>query len=608
MENSIKSVHHRNAFLIALRCAFLFSVASISYTLINEHQHLNELYILFPISILMAYFARRHQTKVVCSLFSLFVVFAGSIADPLSIDTVEESFILLPLCYIFIFPGSLWPIAVGLALVCSYLIDYSSIAHDEFLEDAIEVIFITTFATVMTYFQQKSIKQVQLYKKASLTDYLTKLSNRQSFFQQIRDLEANQHTDYALIQIGLKRLKAANDNLGHGYGDELLRKFAILIRKAVGEHGRVFRLGGNELAILVEFDVGDNYKVEQIIAALESRNDTVCNIYNTCYTLRYNGGVATLSQAENNKRVWCKNVDAAESKAKLNDEGKIQWYDDGLMEETIRHQKIESELKAAIPNNQLFLVYQPKIDVESNQIIGAEVLLRWEHPELGLVSPLEFISVAEKTAQIIPIGRWVIEQAIKQAKVWQGQGHDLCVAVNVSTVQFTHDDIYQCISENLAKHDLAAKYLQVEITETSMMDKRSKVAETCKQLQQLGVSVAIDDFGIEYSSLNYLKHLPIDTIKIDKSFIDDCVTDEIDHMIVRTIIQIGHNLNKQVVAEGVETDQQLELLRREECTQFQGYLYSKPVLPEQFTRLLESNSQATIEPEGIPHRFGISAG
>lgn len=551
MENSIKSDRHRSAFLVALRCAFLFSVGCISYTLMTEHQYLNELYVLFPISTLIAYFSRRHRTKVVCSILSLLVVFIGSITDPLSIDTVEESFILLPICYIFIFPGSLWPICVGIALVGSYLIDYSSIVQEEFLEDAIELICITTFATVMTYFQQKSMRQVRLYKKASLTDYLTKLPNRKAFFQEIRNLEANNSIDCAVIQIGLKRLKAANDNLGYGYGDELLRKFAIHIRKAVGEKGRVYRLGGNELAILAEFEVGASSKVEQIIAELENRNDTVCNIYNTPYTLRYNGGSAILSQAENNHRVWCKNVDAAAAKAKSNDEGKIQWYDDGLMEETARHRKIESELKGAILNNQLFLAYQPKIDVERNEIIGAEALLRWEHPELGLVSPAEFIRVAEKTAQIIPIGRWVIEQAIKQAKKWQNQGHSLCVAVNVSNVQFTHDDIYQCISENLSKHRLAANYLQVEITETTMMDKRSKIVETCEQLQQLGVSVAIDDFGVEYSSLNYLKHLPIDTIKIDKSFIDDCVTDVTDHMIVRTIIQIGRNLNKQVVAEGV---------------------------------------------------------
>jgi EAL domain-containing protein (putative c-di-GMP-specific phosphodiesterase class I) len=256
------------------------------------------------------------------------------------------------------------------------------------------------------------------------------------------------------------------------------------------------------------------------------------------------------------------------------------------MDDTIRAHQIEIELKGAIDNKQLFLVYQPKVDIEAKKIIGAEALIRWQHPDLGLVVPNDFISVAERTAQIIPIGRWVFEQAIIQAKSWLDAGTRVPISINVSSVQFAHDDIFPYITELLNKHNVPANCLQIEITETAMMDKHSQVAQTCKQLQDLGMTIAIDDFGVAYSSLNYLKRLPIDVIKIDKSFIDDCVEDVTDHMIVRTIIQMGQNLSKTVIAEGVENEEQLELLRREKCHQFQGYLFSKPISAEQFTGLL----------------------
>lgn len=246
---------------------------------------------------------------------------------------------------------------------------------------------------------------------------------------------------------------------------------------------------------------------------------------------------------------------------------------------------METELKGALDNQQMYLVYQPKVDINTRDIVGAEALLRWEHPDLGFVPPCDFIGVAEKTAQIIPIGRWVIEQAIKQSSEWRKQGYEICISVNVSSVQFAHDDIYPFIAETLNRFQLPSRCLQIEITETAMMDKYSHVADTCKQLQDIGVSIAIDDFGVEYSSLNYLKQLPIDTIKIDKLFIDDCVAEATDHMIVRTIIQMAHNLGKTVIAEGVEYSEQLELLNRENCHQYQGYLFSKPILPTDFEQL-----------------------
>ncbi|EGA64152.1 putative bifunctional diguanylate cyclase/phosphodiesterase [Vibrio brasiliensis] len=582
----MRSKHFNRAVQFGVAGFYFLSVIVISVTLISEHKSVNWLYLTFPIAMFTAFLATKRRIRITAALVSLLVLFGGSIMEPLELDAIEESFIVLPLCYIVLFPGSLWPIAVGLGLIASYLIELPTEEFDEFTEDAIEVLFITIFATVMTRYQQEAKKQSALYKRASLTDYLTYLPNRKSFFKEINDLQASDEMDYAVIQVGLNNLKKVNDDLGYGYGDELLHQFARHVKRLIGRKGKLFRLGGDELMVLISCPQGNLDEVHQTIARLDAHYDTVCKIHNTSHRLRYIGGCALLSDAQNNLKLWGKNVDAAISRAKQNDANSVQWYDDQLMDDTIRAHQIEIELKGAIDNKQLFLVYQPKVDIEAKKIIGAEALIRWQHPDLGLVVPNDFISVAERTAQIIPIGRWVFEQAIIQAKSWLDAGTRVPISINVSSVQFAHDDIFPYITELLNKHNVPANCLQIEITETAMMDKHSQVAQTCKQLQDLGMTIAIDDFGVAYSSLNYLKRLPIDVIKIDKSFIDDCVEDVTDHMIVRTIIQMGQNLSKTVIAEGVENEEQLELLRREKCHQFQGYLFSKPISAEQFTELL----------------------
>lgn len=571
----------------SLTAVYLVAVYLISYTLIAEHQLVSWFYIVFPISMLVAYASKTRKIKLAASILSLIVLFGGGIVEPLELDAIEESFIVLPLCYIILFPGSLWPIAICVGLIISYLVDLPAEEFDEFIEDAIEVAFITLFATIMTYFQQKSEKQSYEYQRASLTDYLTKLPNRKAFYGAVERLESSGEIDYAALQIGLDNLKNVNDNLGYGYGDQLLLKFSQKVANLVGDDVSLYRLGGDDLIAIIPIRAGNLEPVQTIMDGLYQGYDSICNIHNTSHRLRYYAGVALLSDAQNSVKVWGKNADVALAKSKKRSDGTIQWYDDELMDETIREHQIEIELKGAIANNQLYLVYQPKVDVKGGNVIGAEALLRWQHPDLGLVAPFDFIGVAEKTAEIIPIGRWVIEEAIRQGCEWHHKGYNICISINVSSVQFSHDDIFPFIKETLERCQLPPEYLQIEITETAMMDKYSHVAETCQQLRDIGVSIAIDDFGVEYSSLNYLKKLPIDVVKIDKSFIDECVEDNTDHMIVRTIIQMANNLGKTAIAEGVESNEQLVLLKAENCHQFQGYLFSKPISPSQIEQLFK---------------------
>ncbi|WP_367989168.1 putative bifunctional diguanylate cyclase/phosphodiesterase [Vibrio sp. NTOU-M3] len=574
-----------------LYLGFLIAVLLITYTLITEHVLVRWIYILFPISMLVALFTKQHKLKAFSACFSMVVILVGGYIEPLELDAIEESFIFLPLCYIIIFPGSFWPIMSCFLLVASYWYELPSEDFGEFIEDAIEIVAITVFATTMSFFQQKSYRQAKLYRKSAFTDHLTQIPNRKAFYSDLEEIDTDGDNDYSVIQIGLNEFKNVNDSLGYSNGDSLLILFTRKLQSLLDGRGKLYRLAGDEFIILLESSHDIRVKTDRILASIREQYDGMFDVENTSHTLTFSSGIAVLSDASGNKGLWGKNADIALYKAKTFGSNTVQWYDDELLNETIRQHQIEIELKDAINSNQFVLAYQPKVCVIQNKILGAEALIRWTHPFLGVISPMEFIAIAEKTAQIIPIGRWVIKTACQQAHQWHKEGHDVCISVNVSTVQFLHDDIYQYVKTVISEIQLPPHLLQIEITESTLMQRKTLVAETCQKLRELGVTIAIDDFGVAYSSLNYLKRLPIDVLKIDKSFIDDCVIKKTDRMLVRTIIQMGRNLEKQVVAEGVETHEQLEILRLEGCNEFQGYLFSKPVSAKEFAGFLSKLKQ-----------------
>ncbi|RJX75243.1 GGDEF domain-containing protein [Vibrio sinensis] len=574
---------------------YVLSVLLISNTLISEHELIKGFYLVFPVAMLMALLSKTMKRKQIAAQISFAVLFIGGLFEPLEFDVIEETFILLPLCYIFLFPGSFWPLAGSVALLLSCYIDLPLERMGDFSWDAIKLCLITLFASVMSYFQQKLTLQAALYKRASLTDCLTDVSNRKAFFSDLRKIGLKRGYDYVSIQIGLNDLKNVNENFGHNNGDKLLKKFVSQLNMIIIDQGHLYRLTETEFIVLVSDTTNVVAKAQRLVRKITRLNNGMYRVSNTSLMLNFSLGVAVLSDAAYNTTLWGKNADIALCKARSTGCATAQWYDDSLLNETIRQNQIEIELEQAIAANQFVLVYQPKVSIKNDQIVGAEALIRWPHPQLGVISPREFIGIAEKTAQIIPIGRWVINEACKQAKLWYSQGHHICVAVNVSSVQFAHDDVYSYVREALERYHLPANLLQIEITETTLMKRPERVSDACKKLRELGVSIAIDDFGVAYSSLNYLKHLPVDVLKIDKTFIDDCVELLTDKMLVRTIIQMGRNLSKTVIAEGVETQAQLDVVKQEGCDEFQGYLFSKPISALQFTSLLP-------EPKREPQR------
>jgi EAL domain-containing protein (putative c-di-GMP-specific phosphodiesterase class I) len=282
-----------------------------------------------------------------------------------------------------------------------------------------------------------------------------------------------------------------------------------------------------------------------------------------------------------------KNADAAMYLAKENGKNHFRFYNYELNEVLARKMQIEHELSKAIERNEFSLFYQPKVDLHTQNMIGMEALLRWNHPELGLISPVEFIPIAEETGQIISIGEWVLNTACKQNKIWHEKGlSTCCVSVNVSVLQFQQGDFLKVVTEALKESNLEAKYLELEITE-SIMQNINESRELLAGFRAMGVKTSIDDFGTGYSSLDILRNLPIDTIKIDKSFIDD-IEAPCQQPFIKAIIELGLNLNVTVVAEGIENENQLQILLANNCTIGQGYLFSKPVDATEFEKLLRN--------------------
>jgi EAL domain-containing protein (putative c-di-GMP-specific phosphodiesterase class I) len=270
-----------------------------------------------------------------------------------------------------------------------------------------------------------------------------------------------------------------------------------------------------------------------------------------------------------------------------------------MNERALERLRIEGDLRNALEREEFILHYQPQVDLHTREIVGVEALIRWQHPELGMVPPVRFIGLAEETGLIVPIGAWVIRTACMQNKAWQlsGLGH-LRMSVNLSARQFGQQDLVESIALALRETKLAPEYLEIELTESLVMADVDRAIGILRELKALGVKLSIDDFGTGYSSLSYLKRFPIDVLKIDRSFVNDITIDPDDAAIVASIISLAHSLRLQVIAEGVETEEQLSYLRQHDCDQIQGYFFSRPITAQAFTKMLEDGQRLQVETTG----------
>jgi diguanylate cyclase len=440
-------------------------------------------------------------------------------------------------------------------------------------------------------------------KHMVLHDALTKLPNRLLLEDRIgQAVEACRRAGSrcAVLFVDLDRFKAVNDSLGHLYGDELLRSVADRLRAAMRAEDTVSRLGGDEFVVLVpqvshaEDAVVVAQKVLDVVGAA-----VLIHGRELCVTPSV--GAAIFPEHGASAQALINNADAAMYHVKKSGRNGFRVFSPEMSTFFPDRLAIENDLRKALDRRELELHYQPKFDVHSGAISGMEALVRWRHPERGVIPPAEFIPLAEETGLIDRVGQWVLREACRQNRAWQLDGlPPLRVAVNISGSQLRNDDLADQVALALRETHLEPRFLEVEITESMIMQNASSALLILERLNKMGVHLAIDDFGTGYSSLNYLKRFPINTLKIDRSFIRDLCTDRDDALIVQAIIALAHSLELDVVAEGVEEQAQLESLRSLGGDQFQGYLRSRPLRAADFERLLREETEEPLPAPAAP--------
>lgn len=572
---------------IAAYGAYLTATAVMSYSLLQLDHLWREYFYFFPALLVVALFSSNYTLRHLLGFAALALFISGGFIQPIPLHYARDTLIFFPLCYVILFPASIWPVIVAAALINGYINQMDVNEFTSFVDTSVRMSAVTIFATLLTYSHARFVRKADLYKTESMTDYLTKLPNLYAYKYKLSQLNQDNFGTYGVVHVGLIGFKNVNDRLGYRHGDHLLAAFAKYMRELVADRGELYRLGGDEFIVVLQSTKNIVSAVDDLVKLLAQKPRVMFEVDNTSHKLSYAVGVALAADASNNPELLSKNSDFALYKARSEGPGSVCWFDDTLLNETIRQHQIETEIKEALESGQFALMYQPKAMVQTGLIAGAESLIRWNHPQLGPISPGEFIPVAEKTAQIVPLGRWIIYEACRQAKLFSEQGLDVPIAVNVSTVQFEHSDLFEVVRKALYETSLPSHLLQLEITESALMNDFDNTIDICRQLRAIGVTIAIDDFGVEYSSMKYLKQLPIDVIKIDKCFVDEVAVSASDRILVRTMIQMGHSLGLYVVAEGIEDQKQLDVLLEEGCDQYQGYLYSQPVPCEEFISMLK---------------------
>jgi diguanylate cyclase (GGDEF)-like protein/PAS domain S-box-containing protein len=461
---------------------------------------------------------------------------------------------------------------------------------------------IVTTCEDITYHKKTEAKIVHL----AYHDTLTKLPNRyllKDRLTQAIECAKKYNRQMAILFLDLDQFKRINDTLGHDIGDKLLQQIAKRLSKYVRKSdtvarvkendvkNTVARLGGDEFTILLTEikHIRDTAIVAQRILDLFSKS---FNVQGHEIFVSFSIGIAVFPHNGENATYLLKNADTAMYHAKKNGRNNFQFYTESLNIITTERFSIENQLRRALDNRELQLYYQPQLDVKKRQIVGAEALLRWIHPEKGLLSAASFIPLAEETGFILTIGEWVLRTACHQNKSWQKSGYrPMRVTVNISALQFKQKNFVKTVQQALKSSHLDPRYLELELTESILMDTTDQAITLLEELKSMGIQISIDDFGTGYSSLNYLNRFPIDILKIDKSFIRDISIDPDDNAIITAIISLANNLNLKVIAEGVETLQQLLFLYQEGNTLIQGDLLSSPLPADSFRQLLNKENK-----------------
>ncbi len=425
-------------------------------------------------------------------------------------------------------------------------------------------------------------------------DSLTGLPNRALFLDRLQhalDVAARRQTELCVLFVDLDRFKAVNDSIGHAAGDELLRAAAARLSDCTRAADTAARFGGDEFAVLLEDDgrgVRPAAVADRIIAAMRRPFDVEGKEVFIGATV----GIAHARDASLGADELLRNADLAMYRAKKAGGNRAATYEAAMRTALLARIELEADLRHALERDELKLVYQPVVELESGRTVGVEALARWAHPTRGLIPPLTFIPVAEEIGMIGAVGRWVLREACRQLAVWRRLAPALVLNVNLSAVQLRDDRFAAYVEQALRAHGLPGEALTLEITESVLLSGDEDTAARLRRLKALGLSIAVDDFGTGYSSLSYLKQFPVDALKIDKSFVDTVARSTADSTLARTIVELGRGMRLETIAEGIETVEQLERLRTLDCELGQGYHFSVPLAGADLTAYLEETLEA----------------
>ncbi|MBN8201541.1 EAL domain-containing protein [Bacillus sp. NTK034] len=462
-----------------------------------------------------------------------------------------------------------------------------------YLNDKGELIRVDGFVTDIT--EQKWLEKRM--RRMAFYDHLTDLPNRRYFDQKLQDLiEEDSQQNFAVLFFDLERLKQINDTFGHSSGDELLRLAAQRIKEKLNSVCFSARISGDQFAVIMEYiqEKEDPAKLADTINQIFSESFLIDS-----FELNITPSIGISLYPDNGITAdeLIRNTESSLYHAKQKGNNRFQVYHPSMDIESYKLFTLEQDMRKAIQHDEFFLEYQPRVDTKTGKIVSAEALLRWNHPEWGRVSPLEFIPVAEESGLIINIGEYVIRKVCRQLYSWKEKGFTVVpISVNISPLSFLKNSLVPTIMEALEENHLDAALLEIELTESSLINYSENVIAVLKELGELGVKIALDDFGTGYSSITQLKKYKFDILKIDKTFIQAMDTNAEDAIITANLIRLAHGLNMKVVAEGVETFEQFYSLRKNECDQIQGYLFSKPVPPSVFEQKLLIG---TLKPQNV---------
>jgi diguanylate cyclase (GGDEF)-like protein len=435
---------------------------------------------------------------------------------------------------------------------------------------------------------RKAMKRAESHvHRLAYYDQLTGLPNRAYFCERVNEqFAARTDLKGCVVFVDIDSFMRLNNSFGYAIGDVLMRKIARRLEECTGGRALLARLRGDEFAMFVA-GTSERADIELLMAKISEGFSKPFAHDSLEFELALSMGICRYPDDGREATNLMANAEIAMSEAKGEPGTSWRYYDPKTLQVAAQRVSLEGALRRAVDRGELFLNYQPIADVRSGKIIAMEALLRWKHPEFGLLPPDKFIPIADETGLIIPIGEWVLREACRQTRIWQEQGfQDLGVSVNVSAVQFAQTKLLSQIKEALKYSGLDSEHLEVEITESVLMRDAEATASTLKTLKQMGVCIAMDDFGTGYSSLSYLKRFPIDTLKIDKSFTRDILVDNDGSSIVSAIAGLARSLDLSLVAEGVETVEQRTFLEKQQCDRMQGYLLSKPLAVDQVIRFL----------------------